>query len=222
MKQIGVFLTGCGALDGSDIEETVLLHYFLSKKGLKTIFIAPDINQKEVVNHLTQEVSSEVRNILTEVSRITKAKIGILKGFASNQIEGLILVGGEGNRKNVAEFDGKTESWIINSDLKNLIREMFRRKRPIGTCGLAALIVSFSLKPIVSSPLTLTLGNDARLIKVLEDDGCNHVVTRPEEAVMDEKHKIVSTPGSYHTSNIQELALGIENLVSGISDFIKK
>jgi len=222
MKDIGIFLTGCGNLDGADIEEAVLLHYFLNKKGYRTIFLALDIEQKEVVNHLTQEVISERRNILVESSRISKRKIENLKGFPSNQIEGLILVGGEGNKKSVAEFDDKKEIWSVNSDLRNLVREVFRRKRPMGACGLATLVVAFSLKPIVTSPLTLTLGNDAKLIKVLEDYGCNHIITRPEEAVLDEKHKLVSTSGSCHTSNILELAIGLENLVSGISDFIKK
>ena len=66
-------LSGCGVFDGSEIHEAahVLLH--LSRKGADTKIYAPDIPQRKVTNHLTQQdAKEEQRNVLVESARIAR------------------------------------------------------------------------------------------------------------------------------------------------------
>ncbi|BBI53147.1 hypothetical protein HORIV_55680 [Vreelandella olivaria] len=55
-KQVAVILAGCGVYDGSEIYETTLTLLRLDQLGIGYRCFAPDIEQHQVVNHLTQEV----------------------------------------------------------------------------------------------------------------------------------------------------------------------
>jgi enhancing lycopene biosynthesis protein 2 len=67
----------------------------------------------------------------------------------------------------------------------------------------------------------LTIGKDPKLIRQIEELGAVHVISRGTEAVVDSEHRVVSTPASLLKLKITEIALGIENLVSGVVDLIK-
>lgn len=220
MKEICVILAGCGFLDGSDIRESVLISYFLEEKGYKAIFTTPDISQKEVIDHKTQELISQKREISSECARIN-GEIRETKEIKGEKIEALILPGGEGIIKNLTELDKEGSLYRVESQIKKLVREIFRRKKPIGGCGLASLVIAGSLNNIVDSPLTLTAGNDARVIQQLENMGINHIIAKPSEAVIDEEHKIVTTTGYLNKNRIKDFALGIKNMVSGIIELTK-
>jgi len=62
--KIGVLLAGCGVFDGAEIHEATLTLYFLDKAGVEIVCMAPNIPQKEVINHLTGEKMNEERNVL--------------------------------------------------------------------------------------------------------------------------------------------------------------
>lgn len=49
---VGVLLSGCGIGDGSQIGEVMLTYLALDKYGLEYVPMAPDKNQKQVMNHL--------------------------------------------------------------------------------------------------------------------------------------------------------------------------
>lgn len=220
MKEIYVILAGCGFLDGSDIRESVLISYFLEEKGYRPIFTAPDIRQKEVIDHKTQEVISQEREILNECTRINGA-IREIKDVKGEKISALIIPGGEGIINNLTEADKEGNLLNVNPHVKKLIREIFRRKKPIGACGMASVLIAGSLKDLLESPLTLTTGNDATVIQKLESLGINHVVAKPSEAVIDEEHKIVTTPGYLSNNRMKDFAPGIKNMISGIVELTK-
>ncbi|MDZ7821259.1 MAG: hypothetical protein U5N26_05280 [Candidatus Marinimicrobia bacterium] len=52
MKDIAVILSGCGRADGSEINEAVCTLLALSEAEVP-VRIAPDMEQKQVVDHLT-------------------------------------------------------------------------------------------------------------------------------------------------------------------------
>ena len=220
MKEICIVLAGCGFLDGSDIREAVLTSHFLEESGYRAVFAAPGINQKEVRNHKTQQILSQKREILSESARIN-GEIKELNEIKGDQILALILPGGAGIIKNLLELDKEGNVSKVESQTKKIIREMFRRKKPIGGCGLASLVIANSLNDILDSPLTLTIGNDAKVIKQLENLGINHVIAKPTEAVIDEQNKIVTTTGYLGKNRIKDFALGIKNMVSGIIELTK-
>lgn len=67
MGKVAVILSGCGYLDGSEIHESVLCLLHLETQDHSYACFAPDMDQKQVINHLTKEpVQTETRNVLIE------------------------------------------------------------------------------------------------------------------------------------------------------------
>jgi enhancing lycopene biosynthesis protein 2 len=221
MNKIALILSGCGTYDGSDIWEVVLISYYLERGGQKPIFFAPNVEQKEVIDHLNQAILSEKRNVLSESARIALGQIKEIKELYGKDVDGLILPGGRGAIDNLADFLGEEEFLNVNPEVKRILREVYRRKKPIGACGFASLIVASALRDILETPLTLTVGKHPELIKQIEQLGAVHVISRGSEAVVDSEHKVVSTPLSLLELEIMEIAQGTENLVTGMIDLIK-
>ena len=57
-KRVGVLLSGCGRLDGSDVAEAMLTLLVIERAGAQAICAAPDADQAGVVDHLTGERSA--------------------------------------------------------------------------------------------------------------------------------------------------------------------
>ncbi len=221
MNNIALILSGCGAYDGSDIYEAVLISYQLEKKGQRAVFFAPDILQKVVIDHLNQESLPDKRNVLHESARISSAQIRDISDLSGKDVDALILPGGNGVINNLTDSLGNEKYMKLNPDLRRILREVYRRKKPIGACGLASLLVASALRDILETPLTLTTGKDPELIKQIEQLGAVHVISRGTEAVVDSEHRIVSTAGGLLKLKTVEMAQATENLVSGVLDFVK-
>ena len=70
-KRIGLCLSGCGMNDGSEIHESVITILALDSLNVDIVYMAPNITQKIVNNHLINNNSNEIRNVLTESARIS-------------------------------------------------------------------------------------------------------------------------------------------------------
>jgi enhancing lycopene biosynthesis protein 2 len=221
MSNVALILSGCGAYDGSDIWEAVLISYQLEKRGQRPAFFAPDIPQKVVIDHLNQESFSDKRNVLHESARIPSGQIKDISDLSGKDVDALILPGGNGVVKNLTDSLGDDEYLKLHPDIRRSLREIYRRKKPIGACGLASLLVASALRDILETPLTLTAGKDPKLIKQMEQLGAVHVLSRGTEAVVDSEHRVVSTPASLLKLNVVEIAQATENLISGVLDFVK-
>jgi enhancing lycopene biosynthesis protein 2 len=218
MIKFALILSGCGFLDGSDVWEVMLFSYLLGKKGRGTAFFAPDSEQKEVVDHLTGDVTPEKRNILRESARICWGEIKDIKELSGKDVEGLILPGGNGVINNLSQTLGSSENQYLKpkKEAQRIIREIYRRKKPIGVCGLASLLVASALRDILDTPLTVTIGKEPELIRQIEQMGALHVISKGTEAVMDTEHKVVSTPASLLKLKPAEIAASVENLINGV------
>jgi enhancing lycopene biosynthesis protein 2 len=218
MLNFALILSGCGREDGSDVREVVLLSYFLSRKGVNLHFYAPVWDQKEVSDHLTKTVSSENRNVLKESARIAGETVRDINEVSGKDIDALILPGGEGAIKNLSDLVGEPKPGYLKPkpELQRIIREVFRRRKPIGACGVAALVVASALREILDTPLTLTIGKDPQLIQQTEGLGAFHVLSRGTEAVIDSEHKLVTTPAGLLKLKITEIASSLENLIDGM------
>jgi enhancing lycopene biosynthesis protein 2 len=221
MNNIALILSGGGTYDGSDIWEVVLISYQLEKRGQRPIFFAPDIPQKEVIDHLNQVSLSDRRNVLSESARIAWDQIKDIKVLSGKDVDALILPGGNGVIGNLTDSLGDEEYLKLNPDIRRILREVCRRKKPIGACGLASLLVASALRDILETPLTLTVGKDPKLINQIEQLGAVHVISRGTEAVVDSEHRVISTPASLLKLKVIEIAQATENLVSGVVDLIK-
>ena len=220
MRDFAMVLSGCGGEDGSNVWEVVLLSYFLSKKGGNPLFFAADWEQKEVMDHLTKTVSADRRNVLKESARIAGETIRDMSALSGKDVDALILPGGKGVVKNLSDLVGgpKNDYLKPKPELQRIIREIYRRKKPIGACGVAALLVASALRDILDTPVTVTIGKDPQLIRQVEGLGALHVHSRGREAVIDAEHKLVTTPAGLLKLKITETALSLENLIDGIME----
>src|SRR5512134_2763369 len=97
MKRVAVILSGCGVFDGSEIHESVLVLLALDRANAQIVCAAPDMPQREVVNHLTrQPVKSETRNVLVESARIARGAVIPLSQLNLSEVDAIILPGGFG------------------------------------------------------------------------------------------------------------------------------
>ena len=55
-KRFAVILAGAGKLDGNDLHEAVLLLAAVARHGATYQCFAPDVEQHEVVDHLTENL----------------------------------------------------------------------------------------------------------------------------------------------------------------------
>ena len=63
--KVAVILSGCGVYDGAEIQESVLTLLALAKAGAEVSCLAPDIAQRQVIDHSSGDVlEDEDRNVM--------------------------------------------------------------------------------------------------------------------------------------------------------------
>ncbi len=58
-KRVGVLLSGCGRLDGSDAAEAILTLLVIERAGAQAICAAPDADQAAVIDHVAWRGAGE-------------------------------------------------------------------------------------------------------------------------------------------------------------------
>ncbi len=212
-KKIGVLLSGCGVFDGAEIHEAVLTLLFLDRAGASILCMAPDVDQLHVIDHLTQQVTAEKRNVLVESARIARGEIQDLSTVSATDIDALIIPGGFGAAKNLSDFAVKGPDAQVNAEVRRLLVEMAESAKPIGAVCIAPATVVRALSK--RSP-QVTIGNDPGTASAIESMGGVHTVCTVTDICMDEKNRIVSTPAYMLGPGISDVAAGIEKLVAKV------
>ncbi len=212
MKKVGVVLSGCGVYDGAEIHESVLTLLALAKQGAEAVCFAPDINQVDVINHLSGEPMSETRNVLIEAARIARGNILPLAQANADELDALIVPGGFGAAKNLSTFASEGSECHVDSALQALAQRMHALGKPLGFMCIAPAM----LQKIFDFPLRLTIGTDIDTAEVIEEMGGEHVPCPVDDIVVDEDNKIVTTPAYMVAQNIAEAATGIDKLVDRV------
>jgi len=215
MKKVAVILCGSGYRDGSEIREAVAALLALSQGGAEVQCFAPDDKQFDVINCLNGEVlSNESRNMLVESARIARGEVKPLNQLKPSEFNALIIPGGFGAAKNLCDFALKGSSGGVRADLKRVIEDFFKNKKPIGAICIAPAILALALK---SQNLNLTVGESGETSQEIERCGHKHVSTKVTQAYTDLDHKIVTT-GAYMFGNaaIHEVFEGIQNCIKEV------
>jgi len=213
MTTIGVLLSGCGVKDGSEIHEAVLTLLFLDRRGAEILCMAPNIQQQQVINHLTDEKTDEQRNVLVESARIARGEIKNVKDISADNIDGLILPGGFGAVTNLSDFALKGKDTLVNEDVKRLINEMASLGKPVGAICIAPATLTGAIHE--RSPF-VTIGTDISTSQIIEEMGGRHQNCSVTEIHVDEKNKLITTPAYMLGPGIKDVAVGIEKLVDKI------
>lgn len=212
MKKVGVILSGAGVYDGSEIHEAVITLLAIARHGAQAVCFAPDKWQSDVVNHVMGETLAERRNVLIEAARIARGNVQPLSQASANDLDALIVPGGFGAAKNLSNFASLGSECTVDSSLKTLALEMHEAGKPLGFMCIAPAM----LPKIFDFPLRLTIGTDIDTAEVLEEMGAEHVPCPVDDIVVDEEHKVVTTPAYMLAEDIAQAASGIEKLVARV------
>lgn len=215
-KRVGVMLSGCGFLDGSEIHEAVLTLLHLDRAGAVAVCMAPRVAQADVVDHARGEPSAgESRDALTEAARIARGKIREVAEVDAGELDAVILPGGYGAAKNLSTFASAGADAAVDPDVQRLLRAMQAARKPIGVICIAPAVCAASFRGTEVHP-TLTIGNDVGTAGALEAMGATHVETPVTGIAVDETNRIVSTPAYMYDARIADVSTGIEKLVESV------
>ena len=212
MKRFAVILAGCGVYDGAEIHEAVLSMLAIKKAGASYTLFAPDIEQHHVVNHLSGEEMSEKRNVLIESARIARGNISKLSDFSASDFDILLLPGGFGVAKNLCNFAFEGINCRILPEVEKVIKDMLDQKKPIGALCISPVL----LAKIIGNNVKLTIGQDEGTAKAIDNFGAEHRASGHGEVVVDEIHKVVTTPCYMLDAGIDQIAEGAENIVKAL------
>lgn len=219
-KKIGVLLSGCGVSDGSEIYETTLTLLHIAKAGARAVVMAPDVAQAHVWNHQTNQTeANQTRNVRDEAARLNRGPVHNVADVTANMLDALIVPGGFGAAKNLSDFAFVENVNDIAAELHcaQLVQDMFAAGKPQGfICIAPASVAAVALK---GKGVNLTIGNDAATAKKIMLLGNRHTECAVEDIIVDEAHKIVSTPAYMLAETIVQAEAGIARLVKQVMAF---
>lgn len=209
-RKIAVVLSGCGFLDGAEIHESVLTLLHIKKSGADLMCFAPDINQVQVVDHVTRQRAEGTRSVLSESARIARCDVSPLEALQARDFNAVIFPGGFGAVTHLCDFATKGAGCSVHPEAKRVVEDFFAAKKPIGAiCIAPGLIASVLGKYGVS----LTIGTNSATAETLEKTGAKHVNKSFDEIHVDEKNLIVTTPAYMLANNIAQVDEGVGKLV---------
>lgn len=218
MARVGVLLSGCGVFDGTEIHEAVLTLLALDRAGAEIVCMAPNVEQAHVINHLTQEVTTETRNVLVESARIARGEIKDLKDVQAGDLDALIMPGGFGAAKNLSDFAFKGPQATVHPEVKRLLTDLAAAGKPIGAICIAPATLT---KALADRKPEVTIGTDAGTASAIEAMGGRHKSCSVDMIHLDAGNKLISTPAYMLGPGIKEVAQGIEKLVARVVELAK-
>ena len=211
MSNIAMVLSGCGYLDGSEIQETVFAMLSLEQRGVAVQCFAPEGNQTRVVDHQTGDELSARRSMIQEAARICRGKIKTLAALDPSKWDGLVIPGGFGVALNLSDFALKGDATQVDPALAELIIAFHGQKKPIGAICIAPAVIA---RVLGKYGVQLTLGEPSEAATILESWGARYQACDREGVVVDSDHKIVSTPAyMYDDSSPARVFTGIAKLI---------
>ncbi len=209
-KNVAVVLSGCGVYDGSEIHESVCVLLNLVKRGARVAFFAPDIEQSDVVNHMTGACEGGVRRVMEESARIARGNVLPLSGFNAAEFDALVFPGGFGAAKNLSTFARDGAGCSVNADVERAIKAMAAAGKKTAFVCISPVIAA----KVIGGGVRLTIGSDKDTAAALAAMGAEHVECSPKDFVCDEKFGVYSTPAYMSAADISEVDEGVGKMIA--------
>lgn len=213
MKKFAVVLSGCGVYDGAEIHEATLSLLAIARQGGSYQVFAPNTDQHHVINHLTGEEMDETRNVMVESARIARGNVIDLKAYNPGEFDGLLLPGGFGAAKNLSSWAFDAADASVLPEVENAVVGTIQQQKPVGALCIAPVILAKTLGEV-----RLTIGQDAGTAEAVESLGATHVTTTHGEVVVDEEHKLITTPCYMLDATIDQIADGADAVVKAMME----
>lgn len=210
-KRFAVILAGAGKLDGNDLHEAVLLLAAVARHGATYQCFAPDVEQHEVVDHLTGNPMPERRSVLRESARIARGDVKPLSAFRANDFDGLLMPGGYGVAKNLCTYTFAGENCTVNAEVAAAIKEMHAQGKPIGAMCIAPIVLAKVL-----GHGTITLGQPSETSRDAQKMGMTLQSSGHGQVVVDKVNHLYTTPCYMLDSTIADIWDGADALITAI------
>jgi len=225
MKKIGLLLSGSGVYDGSEIQETVFALLAIHEQNADVLFMAPNVEQMHVVNHLTGEEMQETRNVLYESARIARGDIEDVANVNASDIDALVIPGGFGTAKNHTNWAVKGPDSVINDEVKRLINEVVEAGKPIAALCMGPTTVAKALEG-TGKKAVLTVGTDqekspydiSAISEGVKSVGMGIAMKSVREVSVDQEMNIVCAPCYMMEASVLEVR---NNIKSAIAEMFK-
>jgi enhancing lycopene biosynthesis protein 2 len=159
--------------------------------------------------------------IIPEIeAELARTSIIPLADFKVTGIDILIIPGGKRLFRSLCNFDEAGNAYRVHEGLKNLLKGVYRLNKPIGAFGSASVLTTKSLQGITKSGLVVTVGSDPKLQAAIAASGAQAVVTRPNEVILDETNKIVSSGGELGSKRPSEIYESCGNVISALIELL--
>ena len=216
-KRVGVLLCGCGHRDGSEVHEATCTLLAIERAKGEAVCFAPKGPQLFVRDHLFGEEVSEKRDVLVESARIARGQIRDVALARVQDMDALIIPGGQGAALNLSTFLIDGLSGKVHPEVSRLTAEMVRAKKPVGAVCIAPATLGLVLRDL-GIKATLTIGTDDKVASQIEQMGHKHEKCPATNCVVDGQNRVVTTPAYMIAKSINEVWLGVEKLVAAVME----
>lgn len=212
MKTAAVILAGCGAKDGSEIHEATLALYALAKEGFTASVFAPDVESKDVMDHITDRPMDERRNVMTEAARIARGAIAPLSSLDPSGYDVLVLPGGFGAAKNLFTLAVDGLDFSVLPDVEKAVRAFHEAGKPIGAMCISPVMIAALLG---DKGVEVTFGPESDMcVAARKKFGAKVTACDRDGAVTDRVNRVVTTPCyMYGDSSIAQIGDGAMAMV---------
>jgi enhancing lycopene biosynthesis protein 2 len=131
----------------------------------------------------------------------------------AEDLDAVVMPGGYGAAKVLCDFATAGARCTVHPEVARLLREMHAAKKPIGAICIAPVVVARVLGELHPA---LTIGSDRATAAQLEQMGAVHRDCKVTECVVDERHKIVTTPAYMLGPSVAHIQHGIEKCVQAM------
>lgn len=190
MPQVGLYLSGNGSLDGSDVFGSVLAFQALQETGHEPVPVGRDIDQGEVIDHRTARPLDEQRNALSEAARIVKGDIRDMRDVDAEDLGGAIYVGGGGVLSTWTDFHQRGSNCRVTERLKYQVLELHGDRNPQICLGNASFVLGQILRENPETP-KLNPGSNESLRETLKEWG---VAVTERSPSWDPEHRVGCLP----------------------------
>jgi enhancing lycopene biosynthesis protein 2 len=193
MKTVGMIVSGCGQVDGSDVAETHMMLWAAAAMGAEVRVFAPE-GRLDVFDPRTGKPTGEQRSILHEAQRLMHIPVAALHTANAPAFDAWLLPGGGGCLRTLTDFTTRGAHCSAHKDVARVLRDAFAAEVGVGASSTAPLVLAAAAKSS-SRKLVLTVGADNDAARALTSMGHAHRAAAPDEIVVDEDARVVSTAG---------------------------
>jgi enhancing lycopene biosynthesis protein 2 len=212
MKKAFVLLSGCGNRDGSEIREAVFSLLALELCHIHPVCIAPKTPQARTINHWESLEESVPRNALIEAARIARGDVLPLDEVSVDEADMLVIPGGQGASNTLCTLEKDGEKATLLPSVEKLILDFYNEKKPIVAICISPILLALSLRGKAS--LKLTLGKEPKDLELLTKLGHAAASCDNDSYIVDNEHKIITTPAYMGTPSLPHIWKGIQQAIT--------